>query len=30
LQDRDVTGLPLTANGGDVQITVDNGGWFSP
>ena len=27
-QDTDVTGLPLTPDGSDVQITVDAGGWF--
>jgi len=27
-QDTGVTGLPLTPDGGDVQITVDAGGWF--
>ena len=27
-QDNGVTGLPLTPDGSDVQITVDAGGWF--
>ena len=27
-QDTGVTGLPLTPDGSDVQITVDAGGWF--
>ena len=27
-QDAGVTGLPLTPDGSDVQITVDGGGWF--
>jgi hypothetical protein len=27
-QDTSVTGLPLTPDGSDVQITVDAGGWF--
>jgi hypothetical protein len=26
--DSGVTGLPLTPDGSDVQITVDTGGWF--
>ena len=27
-QDTGVTGLPLTPDGSDVQITVDDAGWF--
>jgi hypothetical protein len=27
-QDTGVTGLPLTPNGSDVQITIDAAGWF--
>jgi len=27
-QDTGVTGLPLTPDGSDVQITVDAAGWF--
>jgi hypothetical protein len=27
-QDTDVTGLPITPNGGDITITVDADGWF--
>jgi hypothetical protein len=27
-QDTEVTGLPLTPDGSDVQIAVDAGGWF--
>jgi hypothetical protein len=27
-QDTGVTGLPLTPDGSDVQITVDAGRWF--
>lgn len=27
-QDTDITGLPLTPDGSDVQITVDAMGWF--
>jgi hypothetical protein len=27
-QDRGVTGVPLTPDGSDVQITVDSLGWF--
>lgn len=28
--DTGVTGLPVTPNGGDINVTVPAGGWFTP
>jgi hypothetical protein len=28
--DTGVTGLPVTPNGGDINVTVNAGGWFTP